>query len=86
MIETYIWGILAIGLTILMIVLLFLNAGTIYDFNKKLKDENPFLFKLIGSNEKYLEDKDAWIKHQRLYIIFFALMLICILLLIVFTI
>jgi hypothetical protein len=76
--ETYIWGILSIFIPIFIIVLLFVNVGKIYDYNLRMKNENPFLFKIIGMNEKYLADKSAWVKHQRVYIVLISLLLLCI--------
>lgn len=78
MIGIYIWGALAICLPTLMLIMLFVNADKIYDYNLKMKNENAFLFKIIGMNEKYLKNKSAWVKHQRIYITIVALLLLCI--------
>ena len=49
-----------------------------------MKDNNPDLFKIVGSNEKYLNDKDKWIKHYRIYICLIMGLLITILAPIIF--
>ena len=48
--------------------LFYFNAEKLYWIQKNMKDNNPDLFKIVGSNEKYLNDKDKWIKHYRIYI------------------
>jgi hypothetical protein len=55
---------------------LFVNADKIYEYNLKLKNKNPFLFKIIGMNKKYLKNKNAWVNHQRIYIGIVALLLL----------
>ena len=74
----YLWGFLAISLPTIMLTILFLNTGKIYDYNLKMKNENPFLFKIFGMNEKYLDNKSAWVKHQRIFMAIVTLLLLCI--------
>ena len=78
MIEMYLWGFLAISLPTIMLTILFLNTGKIYDYNLKMKNENPFLFKIFGMNEKHLDNKSAWVKHQRIFMAIVTLLLLCI--------
>ncbi len=33
-----------------------------------MKDNNPDIFKIVGSNEQYLTDKNKWIKRYRIYL------------------
>jgi len=54
-------------------LLLWFNADKIYDFHRTLKKEHPLLFKIIGYNERHLDNRPAWIKHFRIFITSFVL-------------
>lgn len=51
----------------LFFIILYFNAAKFYEFHYKLKKNHPAWFNLIGINEKYLYDKNKWIKHMRIY-------------------
>ena len=62
-------------LIILFIILLFIvffglfyvNAEKFYNYSKNMRDNNPVLFKIIGSNEKFLNDKEKWVRHFKVF-------------------
>ena len=68
--------ILVAAFFLILLAIFYFSAETLYNFHYNLKkDDNP-LFKIIGSNSKFIDDKDKWIKHYRLYLILmFILML-----------
>jgi hypothetical protein len=49
--------------------LFYLNADRFYHLHSTLKKRNNPLLKLIGFDEKDLQDRAAWIKHFRSYLI-----------------
>ena len=63
------WGIVSAVLLVALFALCYIHAELFYNFHKRLQDENPWLFKIVGQNEKYLDDKAKWVRHCRLYII-----------------
>jgi hypothetical protein len=56
------------------------SAEKAYRFHKNLKRTDPFLFKIGGMNERYLDDKSLWIKHFRVYVVLICLVCLCIVL------
>ena len=53
-------------------------AEIFYNFYYNLKkDDNP-IFKVIAYNSKFIDDKDKWIKHHRLYSILIFTLIVCI--------
>ena len=58
------------------------KAPALYDDHKKTKETNPFLFKLIGYNERYLGDRARWIRHFRMYVVLMSILMFSILLVI----
>ena len=44
------------------------TAGWFYQIHRWLKYCHPFLFRLVGFNEKFLEDRNRWVRHLRIYI------------------
>lgn len=71
----FLFAIFIAALIITFIVLMWTHTEHFYNFNKKLKEENETLFKIIGSKSGSLDDKDKWIKESKAYFIFFALLI-----------
>jgi hypothetical protein len=69
-----IWCSLAILSLVGFFVVMYLGAEKIYYFNIRIREENKLLFKIIGSNERYLNERDKWIRHYRMYLAFIALL------------
>ncbi len=69
-----IWGSLAILSLVGFFAVMYLSADTMYDFNIRIREDNKSLFNIIGSNEKYLNERDKWIRHYRIYLILIALL------------
>jgi hypothetical protein len=76
-------NLLLLAIVILLVAffaIFYWQAPLLYRHHKKMKEENPTLFKIIGSNEKYLTDEAKWIKHYRLYVSLIGLLLMAIML------
>ena len=63
--------------------LLWTHADKIYQWHSQAKKDNPFLFKVTGFNEKYIDKPELWIKHLRMQLILFAGLFTCILFIVV---
>lgn len=49
------------------------GAGNAYKFQKGLKDDGNPLYKIVGQDQKFIDDKEEWIKrYRRRVIIFYA--------------
>ncbi len=57
----------AVVCPILLIWILYATAGKLYDFHKGISDQYPRLFKAIGFNVKYINDRRSWILHYIIY-------------------
>jgi len=55
------------------------GAENIYSSHKKWHDKELFLFKMMGFNEKYINDKSKWIQHYRRYILLMVLSMLSVL-------
>ena len=55
------------------------KAENVYSSHKKWHDKELFLIKMIGFNEKYINDKSKWIQHYRRYIVLMALAMLSVL-------
>jgi len=64
---------------IIIAALLWTHADRIYQWHSQTKKENPFLFKITGFNEKYIDKPELWIKHLRMQLILFTGLFTCIL-------
>jgi hypothetical protein len=53
----------------LCIVLMWGFADRIYESHHTTRKKHPFLFKLTGFNERYIEDRHKWIRHFRIQLI-----------------
>jgi len=73
------WGALAILALGGFFSIMYFSVGAFYDFSIKIKDENPGLWKLIGFNDKYLNDRDKWIRSCRISIALFSILILAIL-------
>jgi len=64
---------------VIALVLFWINAEKVYESHKRTKSDHPFLFKITGFNEKYLDNREEWIKRFRVQMIlivaFFAVTL-----------
>ncbi len=60
--------------------LFYWQAPLLYRFHRKLKYEHPILFKLIGSNAKYISEEGKWIQHYRITISLMLLLMLTLLL------
>jgi hypothetical protein len=68
---------LMLAFGVIILVLMYLNAGIIYDFHYNLKKDNNPLSKIISFNLKYLDDKPLWVKHYRIKLLMFLGFLVC---------
>ena len=57
-------------------VLLWTHVDKIYRLHYSTRKNYPFLFKITGFNEKYIEDPELWIKRFRIYLILFSIFFI----------
>jgi len=57
--------------------LFWIYADKIYQSHYKTKKDHPFLFRITGINEKYLDNPDLWIKHFRIQLILIAVLFLC---------
>jgi hypothetical protein len=64
--------IVSIGGPLLMVIIVLSSAEVLYDFFKTTREKNPILFRIFGFNEKYMQDKKAWVTHFKVYIILIA--------------
>jgi len=64
---------------ILIAGLIWSHGDKLYDFHKRLKQDYPLLFSVIGYNPQYLALRDRWIKHGRIYLVLFFLLVTSIL-------
>lgn len=55
-------------------ILFWFAAGTIYESHKRAREDHPFLFKITGFNEKYLDDPAGWIRHFRIQLVLLLLL------------
>jgi len=69
-----IWGSLAILSLVGFFVVMYLGADKLYDFNIRIREDNKLLYKIIGSNERYINERDKWIRHYRIYLALIALL------------
>jgi hypothetical protein len=60
---------------------MYFGVGTFYDFCIKIKEDDPAIWKRIGFNDKYLNDRDKWIRYCRICFSLFAILLLAILIL-----
>ena len=60
-------------------ILFWFAAGKIYESHKRTRDDHPFLFKITGINEKYLDNAALWIRHFRIQLILMLLLFFTIL-------
>jgi lipopolysaccharide export system protein LptC len=67
-------------LLVAFFALFYWQAPLLYRHQKKMRDENPTLFKIMGTNTKYLNDEGKWVRHYRIYVSLIGLLLIAILL------
>ena len=67
--ELVIRGIAAALLIAISYLPFWYYAENLFRFNFKLRNNAPFLFKIIGVDEKNLDNKDKWIKNFRRKII-----------------
>lgn len=65
--------IVSIAAPLLMVIIISASAGTLYEYFKNTRNEYPMLFKIIGFNEKYMNDKNAWIYRFKAYVILMAI-------------
>ncbi len=86
MIIDYLFMIILPGLFIAFFALFYFHAEVIYNHQSNLRNDNKFLFKIFGQNEKYLNDKAKWIKHFRIYISLIFVLVMSILLPFIFVI
>jgi len=49
-------------------------ADRIYDSHKATRKNHPFLFKLTGFNEQYIDDRHTWVRHFRIQLILLILL------------
>lgn len=61
------------------------SAEKAYRSHKNLKRTDPFLFRIGGMNERYLDDKTLWIKHFRVYVVLICLVCLSIVLAMAFA-
>ena len=73
------WGSLGVCAVVAFFVVMYFSAGISYDFSIRTKRDNPELWKIIGFNDKYLNDREKWIRHTRIYIVLFTLLFLAIL-------
>ena len=66
--------IIAVAVTM---ILFWIYADRIYRSHYKTKRDHPFLFRITGFNEKYLDDPDLWIKHFRIQLILMGVLFLC---------
>lgn len=66
---------------LLLIALFWIFSDKIFLWDYKISKKHPTLYKIIGFNNKYLDDPALWKKHFRLYMVLFAVLFSCILLL-----
>lgn len=57
---------------IIIVALIWANAKRIYQLHSQIRKESPFLYKLIGANEKDMDAPEIWIKHFRLQLTLIA--------------
>ena len=57
--------------------LFWIYADKIYQSHYKTKKDHPFLFRITGFNEKYLDDPNLWIKHFRIQLILITVLFLC---------
>jgi hypothetical protein len=62
---------------VVITVLLWIFAEKIYQSHYSTKKNHPFLFKITGFNEKYLDDPEQWIKHFRIQLVLIAVLFLC---------
>lgn len=56
------------------------HAHKLYAFHSNLKKNNPVLWRLIGSDEKYIDNPTLWVRRFRIYMIGVAVFYISVLL------
>lgn len=49
----------------ILLAILWVSAGRIYRSHAATKNLHPFLFKLFGFNERYIDDRERWIRTFR---------------------
>ena len=52
---------------------------------QSMSERNPKIFKLIGYNERYLDNPNAWIRRLRIYVVTMAILMSAILLMLVLS-
>ena len=62
---------------VIITVLLWIFADKIYQSHYSTKKNHPFIFKITGFNEKYINDPERWIKHFRIQLILIAVLFLC---------
>ena len=68
-----------ICLPFLMIILIWMHAPLFFQFHSTTRENHPTIFKIIGFNEKYIEDPKEWVRHFRLYVALIVVMITAIL-------
>ena len=70
-----------IGIAILFVsffALFYFNAEKFYEFQADLKTKDELSFKIFGSNNKYIDNKEKWIKHYKIFIVLIASLMVTI--------
>jgi hypothetical protein len=73
-------ALLMVGVLILIEGLLWFHSDKLYEFHRRLKENYPVVFSIIGSGPQYLASKEQWTKHSRIGLILFFLLVISLLL------
>ena len=54
---------------VIICVVSYLAAGSIYDFHYRLKTKGSFLSKVVTGDRKKIDNKDQWVKRYRLKVL-----------------
>ncbi|HET58606.1 MAG TPA: hypothetical protein ENN35_09230 [Deltaproteobacteria bacterium] len=65
-------------------VLLWFYGDAVYESHRRTRDNHPLVFTITGINAKYIDDRDAWIRHFRRQLVLAVLLFITVLLAISF--